>query len=146
VRLTKDAEIAALLEKTRTIAIVGASEKPERPSHGVTRFLIDEGYEVFPVNPGLAGQTLLGRTVYASLRDIPADIDLVDVFRQPRFLRGIVEAAVDIGAGAIWGQLGVVDERAAIEAERAGLEVVMDRCPKIELPRLRAAGLLGKRQ
>lgn len=145
-RLTKDAEIAALLEKTRTIAIVGASEKPERPSHGVTRFLIDEGYEVFPVNPGLAGQALLGRTVYASLRDIPVDIDLVDVFRQPRFLRGIVEAAVDIGAGAIWGQLGVVDERAAIDAERAGLQVVMDRCPKIELPRLRAAGLLGKRQ
>ena len=142
---TRDQDIADLLRKTRTIALVGASEKPERPSHGVMRFLLDEGYDVYPVNPGLAGQTLHGREVYSSLRDVPVDIDMIDVFRQPRFLRGIVEAAVDVGASAIWTQLGVVDERAAAEAERAGIDVVQDRCPKIEIPRLRAAGLFAAR-
>lgn len=143
--LRKDQDIAELLGRTRTIALVGASEKPERPSHDVMRFLLDEGYDVYPVNPGLVGQTLHGREVYAHLADIPVDIDMIDVFRQPRFLRGIVEAAVDVGAGAIWTQLGVIDERAATDAERAGIDVVMDRCPKIEIPRLRAAGLFGPR-
>ena len=138
--LTSDADIARILNATFSIAVVGASHKPERPSHEVTQFLIACGYDVYPVNPGLAGQTLLGRPVYASLAEIPVSIDMVDVFRQPQFLRGLVEEAIAVGAKTLWTQLGVVDLTAAASAERAGLAVVMDRCPAIELPRLRAMG------
>lgn len=140
--LSADSDIADLLATTDSIALVGASHKPERPSHRVMQFLLHEGYRVFPVNPGLAGQRLLGREVYPTLAAIPARIDLVDVFRQSRFLRGIVEEAIASGAGAIWTQLDVIDADAAGHAERAGLRVVMDRCPAIEIPRLRRAGLL----
>jgi len=140
--MTSDREIAGLLATTQTNALVGASAKPLRPSHRVLEFLVQAGYEVYPINPGLVGGEICGRPVYASLADVPTQIDMVDVFRQPRYLAGIVEQAIGIEAKAIWGQLGVVDGRAAALAEKAGLEVVMDRCPAIELPRLRAAGLL----
>ena len=140
--LTSDHEIASLLAATRTIALIGASAREQRPSHEVLRFLLQAGYEVYPINPGLVGSEICGRTVYANLSEVPTPIDMVDVFRQPRYLADIVEQAIAIGAGAIWSQLGVVDERAAAQAEAAGLDVVMDRCPAIELPKLRAAGLL----
>lgn len=140
--LTADEAIARILSETRSIALLGASPRLERASYRVLHFLLDHGYDVFPVNPKLAGERLQGRTVHAALSDIPAPIDMVDVFRQPKFLPGIVSESVDIGARFLWTQLGVVDHQAAAAAERAGMEVVMDRCPAIEIPRLRAAGLL----
>lgn len=130
------------MASTRSIAVLGASSNPARPSYQVARFLVDEGYEVYPVNPGLAGQQLHGRTVSAALSDIPVAIDMVDVFRQPHFLPEIVQQLVELGIGTLWTQLEVVNEAAAIEAERNGLEVVMDRCPAIEVPRFRGMGLL----
>jgi predicted CoA-binding protein len=143
--LGTDRDIAEVLRSTRTIALVGASHKPARPSHEVMAFLLASGYEVYPVNPGLAGQPLLGRMVYPDLASIPVAIDMVDVFRQALYLHGIVEEAIAIGARVLWTQLGVVDTAAAEAAERAGIKVVLDRCPAIELPRLRAAGLLSDR-
>ena len=140
--LTADRDIARILQTTRRIALVGASHKPERPSHRVMQFLLAEGYQVFPVNPGLAGQQLLGCLVYPDLAAVPDTIDMVDVFRQSHYLQALVDEAVAVGARTIWTQLGVVDTEAAARAEQAGLEVVMDRCPAIELPRIRAAGLL----
>ncbi|MCB1730693.1 MAG: CoA-binding protein [Halieaceae bacterium] len=140
--LTADRDIARILQTTRRIALVGASHKPERPSHRVMQFLLAEGYQVFPVNPGLAGQQLLGCQVYPDLAAVPDAIDMVDVFRQSHYLQALVDEAVAVGARTIWTQLGVVDTDAAARAEQAGLEVVMDRCPAIELPRIRAAGLL----
>ena len=139
--LTSDIDIARVLNRTRSIALLGASSKPARPSYRVMRFLLANGYQVYPVNPGLAGQQLQGRTVYGRLCDIPVAIDMVDVFRQARYLPGIVDEAVALGANTLWTQLDVVDDVAAASAEQAGLEVVMDRCPAIELPRLQAAGL-----
>lgn len=144
--LTSDADIARVLAATRSIALLGASHNPARPSHEVMRFLLACGYEVHPVNPGLAGQLLLGRRVYPDLESIPVAIDMVDVFRQSRYLQGIVDEAIAIGAKTLWTQLGVVDATAAATAQQAGLAVVMDRCPAIELPRLRAAGLLPERK
>ena len=143
--LTEDSDIAAVLSNTRTIALVGASHNPARPSHGVMKFLLANGYEVYPVNPGLAGQQLLGCDVYPNIAAIPVQIDMVDVFRQSRYLQGIVEEASAVAARVLWTQLGVVDTAAAAAAERAGMQVVLDRCPAIELPRLRAAGLLAER-
>ena len=143
--LSSDAELARLLIATRSIALVGASHKPERPSYRVMAFLLANGYEVLPVNPGLAGQTLQGRRVYAGLSAIEVPIDMVDVFRQSHYLPGIVEEAVAARAKALWTQLDVVDYSAAETAEKAGIDVVMDRCPAIELPRLRACGLIGER-
>lgn len=140
--LTADRDIARILQTTRRIALVGASHKPERPSHRVMQFLLAEGYRVFPVNPGLAGQQLLGCQVYPDLAAVPDAIDMVEVFRQSHYLQALVDEAVEVGARTIWTQLGVVDTEAAARAEQAGLEVVMDRCPAIELPRIRAAGLL----
>lgn len=141
--LSADRDIARILETTRRIALVGASHKPERPSHRVMQFLLAEGYQVFPVNPGLAGQQLLGCQVYPDLAAVPDAIDMVDVFRQSHYLQALVDEAVEVGARTIWTQLGVVDTDAAARAEQAGLEIVMDRCPAIELPRLQAAGLLA---
>ncbi|WP_439544866.1 CoA-binding protein [Sandarakinorhabdus sp.] len=134
--LTNDADIARLLETTRTIALVGASDRPERAAHEVMGVLLAAGYTVIPVNPLLAGQTIHGQAVVASLADVSVPIDLVDVFRRSEFVADVVDEAIAVGAKAVWTQLGVVDTAAAAHAEAAGLAVVMDRCPKIELRRL----------
>lgn len=138
--LTADTDIAALLRSTRRIALIGASAKPERPSYGVMKTLLDHGYDVVPVNPGLAGQSIHGLPVVASLSDIAPPVDMVDIFREPAAVAGIVDTAIAHGAQSIWMQLGVIDPAAAATAEAAGLAVVMDRCPKIELRRLGVAG------
>lgn len=134
--LTVDKDIATLLRRTRTIALVGASAKPDRASFRVMRRLLDHGYRVIPVNPGLAGQQILGQEVVASLADIDAPVDLVDIFRNSEAAGAVVDEAIAAGAGAVWMQLGVVNEAAAARAKEAGLKVVMNRCPAIEIPRL----------
>lgn len=135
-----DSEVTALLNGAKTIALLGASANTSRDSYGVMQFLQAKGHHVIPVNPGLAGQTLLGETVYAKLADIPEPIDMVDVFRASDALPGIVDEAIAAKAPAIWTQLGVVDEVALEKAQKAGIKVVMNKCPKIEYPRLRIAG------
>lgn len=134
--LTRNEDIADLLTSVRTIAVVGASNNPERASYGVMKFLIDHGYTVIPINPGLAGQTIHGAEVKASLADAGA-VDMVDIFRNSEAAGPVVDAAIAAGAKAVWMQLGVVNEEAAARAEAAGLKVVMDHCPKIEIGRLR---------
>ena len=141
-RLESDEAIAQLLEQVKRIALVGASAKPERPSHRVMQFLLDEGYEALPINPGLAGQRLLGQTVYASLADLPTSVDMADIFRDAASLPGVTQDVVAAGIPAMWTQLGVVHSEAEHAALDAGLQVVVDRCPAIEIPRLRDAGLL----
>lgn len=130
-----DSDITAILQGTRRIALVGASAKPDRPSYGVMRFLLAQGYDVTPVNPGLAGQEILGRRVVASLAEA-APLDMVDLFRNSADVAAPVQEAIRLGAKTIWMQLGVVNETAAAAARAAGLNVVMDRCPAIEIPRL----------
>lgn len=134
--LTDDQAIRDLLATTRTIALVGASDKPDRPSNEVMHKLLGHGYTVWPINPGLAGKTIHGQTVHASLADLPAAPDLVDVFRRSEDVPGVVAEAIARGAKAVWLQLGVISEEGAAQAEAAGLKVVMNRCPKIEIPRL----------
>ena len=141
-RVESDEAIAQLLEQVKRIALVGASAKPERPSHRVMQFLLDEGYEVLPINPGLAGQNLLGQTVYASLADLPTSVDMADIFRESESLPGVTQDVVAAGIPAMWTQLGVVHSQAEQTAIGAGLQLVVDRCPAIEIPRLRDAGLL----
>ena len=141
-RLESDEAIAQLLVKVKRIALVGASAKPERPSHRVMQFLLDEGYELLPINPGLAGQNLLGQTVYASLADLPTSVDMVDIFRDAVSLPDVTQDVVAAGIPAMWTQLGVVHSEAEQTASDAGLQLVVDRCPAIEIPRLRDAGLL----
>ncbi|MGQ0456769.1 MAG: CoA-binding protein [Hyphomicrobium sp.] len=135
-----DDDIAAILEETKVIAVVGASANAARPVYGVTEFLIARGYAAHPVNPGLAGQTLHGRVVYAALADLPAPVDMVDIFRNSEAASPVVDDAITerarLGLKTIWMQLGVVNEAAAERARAAGLAVVMDRCPKIELARI----------
>lgn len=130
-----DSDIAALLTRVKTIAVVGWSPKPDRPSHGVAAFLKRRGYRVIPVNPGQAGQQALGETVRASLAEVGA-VDMVDIFRRSEEAGAVVDEAIAIGAKAVWMQLGVMDETAAERARNAGLQVVMNRCPAIEIPRL----------
>jgi len=145
-RLESDEAIAQLLVQVKRIALVGASAKPERPSHRVMQFLLDEGYEVLPVNPGLAGQSLLGQTVYASLADLPTSVDMADIFRDAASLPEATKDVVAAGIPAIWTQLGVVHTEAERTGLDAGLQLVVDRCPAIEIPRLRDAGLLPARR
>ena len=132
-----DADITRILTSARRIALVGASKKPERDSNRILAYLLSQGYEVVPVNPGLASEKIHGRTVVATLSDIPDPVDMVDIFRRSDAVPPIVDEAIQIGAKVIWMQLGVIHEGAAEKAQAAGLEVVMDRCPKIEIPRLR---------
>lgn len=126
-------EILEILKGAQTIALVGASENPSRPSHGVMKFLQSRGYRVIPVNPGLAGQELLGEKVYASLTEIPEPIDMVDIFRNSEAAGPIADEAIAQGAKIVWMQLGVINPEAAQRALAAGLKVVMNRCPAIEL-------------
>ena len=116
--------------------MVGASSNWNRPSYFVMKYLQNKGYRVIPVNPGIAGQTLLGENVYANLRDIPQPVDMVDMFRAAREAPAVVEDAIAIGAKVVWMQLGIRNDAAAAKAEAAGIEVVMNRCPKIEFGRL----------
>jgi predicted CoA-binding protein len=134
--LESDREIAALLTSTRRIALVGASAKSERASNRILKFLLEQGYDVTPVNPVLAGQMLHGVQVAESLADIEGDIDMVDIFRNSAAAADVVDEAIAIGAKSVWMQLGVINEPAAGRAIDAGLKVVMDRCPKIDIPRL----------
>lgn len=134
--LTQDDAIARLLRETRTIAMVGASGRLGRASNGVMQFLQRQGYRVIPVNPTNAGETLNGETVVATLSEIDEPIDLVDIFRRSDQAGAAIDEAIAVGAKAVWTQLGVRDPAAEDRAERAGLMVVVDRCPKIEFPRL----------
>lgn len=134
--LESDQEITALLTSTRRIALVGASARSERASNEIFRFLLGQGYDVTPVNPVIAGQLLHDVVVVESLADIEGDIDMVDIFRNSAAAGDVVDEAIAIGAKSVWMQLGVINEAAARRAIDAGLDVVMDRCPKIEIPRL----------
>ena len=134
--LTSDEDIADLLRNARTIAVVGASDRPDRPSYGVMKFLQQWGYRVLPVNPQITGEHVLGEFVWRELAQIGVPIDIVDIFRRPEMAGEAVDQAIFVGAKAVWMQLSVVNEEAAARAEAAGLKVVMDRCPHIEIPRL----------
>lgn len=136
--------IQKIFEETKTIAVVGFSAKPARPSHYVAAFLQQNGYRVIPVNPGLAGQAFLGETVYASLSDIPVPVDMVDIFRRSEDVPPVVEEALSSlpDLKTIWMQMGIVNEDAAAAARAAGKQVVMDRCPMVEIPRLKRSGAL----
>jgi len=122
----------SIREQVKTIAVVGASDKQHRPVYGVMRFLQNQAYRCYPVNPRLAGQEVLGETTYASLSDIPESIDMVDIFRNSDDAGAIVDEAIAVGVKVVWMQLGVVNEEAAARAEAAGLTVIMDRCPAID--------------
>ena len=139
--LTTDAEIAELLTQSRTIAMIGASDRPDRDSNHVMKFLQDQGYRVFPVNPRITGEHIHGEYVWRELSQIGEPIDIVDIFRNSNDAAAAVDEAIAAGAKAVWMQLGVVNEAAAARAEAAGLKVVMNRCPKIDIPRL---GLLKR--
>jgi predicted CoA-binding protein len=134
--LTSDADIKALLEQTRTIAMVGASDRPDRPSYRVMQTLQAHGYRVIPVNPQITGEHIHGEFVFRDLNQLGDPIDLVDIFRNSAAAGEAVDQAIAVGAKAVWMQLGVINDEAAARAEAAGLKVVMNRCPAIELPRL----------
>ncbi|WP_231730483.1 CoA-binding protein [Celeribacter halophilus] len=133
-----DADITRILKDTKVIALVGASAKPERPSHRVGNFLASKGYKVIPVNPGQAGKTLFGETCVASLSEITEPVDMVDIFRRAEEVGAVVDEALHALTGLkyVWMQLDLVNEKAAALARAQGAEVVMDRCPAIEIPRL----------
>lgn len=136
-------DIKDLLLTTKRIALVGASDRPDRPSYGVMKFLLDRGYEVTPVNPTLEGKEIHGRKVVGKLAEA-GPLDLVDVFRRSEDAGGVMDEAVSLGARAVWLQLGVVNEPAAERARAKGVEVVMDRCPAIEWGRLGLPGHIGQ--
>ncbi|MFC4624261.1 CoA-binding protein [Daeguia caeni] len=133
-----DNQIRYILQTVKTIAMLGASPKPERPSYGVMRFLLEKGYRVIPVNPGQVGKDLHGQSFVGSLSDIAEPVDMVDVFRESGALPAIVDEILRLKwrPAVLWAQLGVVHEEAARQAEAAGMRVVMDKCPVIEYSRL----------
>lgn len=137
--LTADDDIRDLLANARTIALVGASDRPDRPSYGVMKRLQDHGYRVIPVNPQITGEHVHGEFVFRELGQLGDPIDIVDIFRRSEAAGDVVDEAIAIGAKAVWMQLGVVNDAAAARSEAAGLKVVMDRCPAIEIPRLGVA-------
>lgn len=136
-----DTQIGEILATSKSFAVIGASANPTRPSYGVMEFLIAHGDQVHPVNPGHAEKKILGRTVYATLADVPAPVDVVDIFRRSDAIDSVVAEAIalknKLSIRVVWMQLGVVNEQSAQAARAAGLIVVMDRCPKIEAARLR---------
>jgi len=141
---TDDATLRAILGSSRRIALVGASPKPDRPSHGVLRWLLSAGHDVVPINPGFAGQEIAGRAVAATLADAGGGFDMLDLFRRSAEAGAVVDEAIALGprfwseggAKVVWMQLGVVDDAAAARARAAGLVAVMDRCPVMEARRL----------
>ncbi|MES2442018.1 MAG: CoA-binding protein [Pseudomonadota bacterium] len=137
--LTRDEDIKALLEGVRTIAMIGASDRPDRPSYGVMAYLQSRGYRVIPINPQITGEHIHGEFVFRELSQIGVQVDLVDIFRRPIAAGEAVDEAIAAGVPAVWLQLGVINDEAAARAEVAGLKVVMNRCPKIEIPRLGVA-------
>lgn len=139
--LRDDEEIADLLMNARTIALVGASDRPERASNAVMKFLQGRGYKVFPVNPTITGERIHGEYVWRDLHQIGEPIDIVDIFRNSEAAGDAVDQAIAVGAKAVWMQLGVINRDAAERAEAAGLKVVMNRCPKIETLRLGLAAV-----
>jgi len=130
--------IGGILNSVKTIAMVGASPNDVRPSYFVLKYLLAKGFSVFPINPGHAGKEILGRTVYASLADLPQPVDMVDIFRASSAVPGIVNEVLKLDPlpKVLWMQLGVRDDEAAVRAEAAGIQVVMNRCPKIEYGKL----------
>jgi len=131
-----DEYLGEVLTSARTIAVLGASPRPDRPSHRVMAFLQRRGYRTIPVNPNAAGEEILGERCYAALAEVPEKIDMVDVFRRSTAVAAAVEEAIAAGAKIVWLQLGLRDDRAAARAEAKGLKIVMNRCPAIEIPRL----------
>jgi len=123
-------KIRKILEESKSVAVVGLSPKPQRPSHRVARYLMETGYTIIPVNPG--HESILGLPCYPNLRAIPTSVDLVDIFRRPETVLPVVEDAIAIGARFIWMQEGIVNEEAAAKAEAAGLAVIMDRCTMVD--------------
>lgn len=136
-----DSYLKAILASSRTIAMVGASPNPSRPSYFAMKYLKAKGFRVIPVNPGQTGKEILGEQTYRSLREIGQPIDIVDIFRSSEAVLGVTREAIAIGAKVVWMQLGIRNDEAARLAEQAGLKVVMNRCPKIEYGRL--SGELG---
>jgi predicted CoA-binding protein len=131
-----DRKLRTILNDCKTIAVVGASANWKRPSFFAMKYLQGKGYRIIPVNPGQAGNEILGEPCYANLKDIPEPVDMVDIFRNSNDAYGVTEDAIEIGAKVVWMQLAIINDAAAEMAEKAGLEVVMDRCPKIEYSRL----------
>ena len=131
-----DSKLRAILDNTRTIAVVGASANWKRPSFFAMKYLQGKGYRIIPVNPGQAGKEILGEMCCASLADIPEPVDMVDIFRNSKDAYGVTEQAIEIGAKVVWMQLAIRNDEAAKLAEDAGIDVIMDRCPKIEYSRL----------
>ncbi|MCK0105702.1 CoA-binding protein [Marinobacter sp. S0848L] len=137
--IENDQGLRDILTSVRTIALVGASEKTSRPSHEVMEYLQRQGYRIIPVNPRLAGKQVLGETVYADLASIPEPVDMAELFLAPERTDAVIDQAVAENIPVLWLQIGVINEAGAERAEQAGLKVVMDRCPKREIPRLKIA-------
>ncbi len=141
--IENDQNLREILTSVRTIALVGASEKTNRPSHEVMEFLQHRGYRVIPVNPRLAGKQVLGETVYTDLASLPEPVDMAELFLAPERTDAVIDQAIAENIPVLWLQIGVINEVGAARAETAGLKVVMDRCPKQEIPRLGISTPLG---